>query len=848
MKYLVDANRYRDNIALIDNTGKSLTYQQLQKKVLSLGEGLGQGLALLECLNEVDAIAFYLAALEKGCPIILVNPQDKKNIKTIYERYPIRYHFYKADHQWQLKSNPAQEIAQYHQDLAAILSTSGSTGNSKQIKLSLSNLTSNADSIVEYLNINEHDRTITTLPFNYSYGLSVINSHLRAGASIVLNDLSVTEKQFWHVFEEQKCCSFAGVPHTYELLLRSDFVDSNLPSLRYFTQAGGKLPADKVAQIQQLAKEKGADFYVMYGQTEATARMAYLPPSHAAEKPGSIGIAIPGGELSLIDEEGQAISDPYTEGELIYKGPNIMMGYATNLKDLTTDESQAYLRTGDLAQFDSDGYFSITGRLNRFVKPFGIRIGLDELENSLAQEGLHCTCTGTDDQLMLAITEGHSADKIQQRVVELTHLPNSLVNVQPIEEIPRLSNGKINYPALISFFEESTNSLSVDNSQKSAKDQLVQVFKSRLNIRDVPLNANFRELGGDSLTYVQVSMDLEKILGHLPNNWENTPLIELANKASTSKSSKHWSRLDSSSVIRAWSVSAVVMNHAGLSFLAGGAALLLLVSGLNLARFQWASILEGNFSGFLRSMFLNVLLPYWGLLIAFPLLKGGSVDIHALLLVANMFRIETDSGFPAWFIAALVQCLLLTFLPLTIPMVRHWVKSNEFLYALILVAISIVARLLDGYFQWGENLGTLGRQITWVFWLFTVGFAAFFAETTPKKILISTLIIALPTLFFSGDFPRIFTISIGGLFLVWYSSIPLPALLKKPIAIIGSASLFIYLLHSRAPIMLIPSLPVDIPRIVIGISMGIIGWKLYDIGINYAFRKWNRGSHLAKPS
>src|SRR6476619_4365758 len=217
-----------------------------------------------------------------------------------------------------------------HPDLALLLSTSGSTGSPKLVRLSHRNLATNTAAIAEYLDIRETDRAATTLPMSYCYGLSVIHSHLLRGAGLILTDRSVVDDEFWDSFRCHRGTTFPGVPHTFDLLDRIGFDGSSVPDLRYVTQAGGRLAPDQVRRFAALGSRHGWDLFVMYGATEATARMAYLPTELAFDNPHCIGVPIPGGEFR-IEPTGDGRDGV---GELVYRGPNVMMGYASTPHDL----------------------------------------------------------------------------------------------------------------------------------------------------------------------------------------------------------------------------------------------------------------------------------------------------------------------------------------------------------------------------------------------------------------------------------------------------------------------------------------------------------------------------------
>ncbi len=330
--------------------------------------------------------------------------------------------------------------------LALLLTTSGSTGSPKFVRLSYENIFHNAESIAEYLDISADDKPITTLPMNYSYGLSIINSHFIRGATIILTEASILKKEFWDLCKEQKATTFGGVPFVYEMLDRLKFETLDLPSLKTLTQAGGKLNPALSAKFAETCKEKGIRFFTMYGQTEATARMSYLPHEKNLDKAGSIGIAIPGGELMLQDEAGNQITEPHVIGELIYKGANVSLGYAESLADLSKkDDNNGLLHTGDLAYVDQDGYFFITGRIKRIIKVAGNRISLDEVEELLKEHGHECICTGSDDNLYVYTLK---EDQAQIKKIIKGKLNLKGVKVMKIEEIPRNHFGKVLYSEL----------------------------------------------------------------------------------------------------------------------------------------------------------------------------------------------------------------------------------------------------------------------------------------------------------------------------------------------------------------------------------------------------------------
>lgn len=338
-----------------------------------------------------------------------------------------------------------------NEELALLLTTSGSTGSPKLVRQSYRNIQSNAEAIAAYLELDDTERPITTLPMNYTYGLSVINSHVQVGATVLLTEQSMAMKGFWQFMREQEATSFSGVPFTYELLKKVRFFKMDLPSLRTMTQAGGKLSPELHREFAQWAAEKGKRFVVMYGQTEATARMGYLPADKSLEKYGSMGRPIPGGRFILVDGNDQEITEPDIVGELIYEGDNVTLGYGLCREDLAKgDERQGRLITGDMARMDADGYYYIVGRKKRFLKIFGNRVNLDEIDQLVKMEfpGLDCASTGVDDEMKTYVTDAAVADAIRRFLSVKTHLSESAFTVEYIPEIPKNEAGKVLYKDL----------------------------------------------------------------------------------------------------------------------------------------------------------------------------------------------------------------------------------------------------------------------------------------------------------------------------------------------------------------------------------------------------------------
>ncbi len=450
-------------IALLDDAGQSLSYQDLAKKVdiLSARIGSNKKFIVVKCKNNIKTIIAYIAALRGDHAVLMLDSElDASLSKHLIAHYKPNILLDCSTEDDEIQHQEINDEKQdLHPDLALLLSTSGSTGSPKLVKLTQKNLQANAASIAEYLQLDHSESPITTLPLHYSYGLSIINSHLLVGAKILLTSHSIVSKEFWHFFKTAEASSLAGVPYTYEMLKRLRIERMELPSLRYMTQAGGKLAPPLVEHFATITAEKNIHFYTMYGQTEATARISYLPADKVLTKTGSIGIAIPSGKISLEDSSGNIILTPKTDGELIYQGDNVMMGYAESASDLALgDQLNGTLRTGDISQFDEEGFFYITGRLKRFIKIFGNRVNLEEIEHELETQGFECKCVGEDNLLIIATLDANNHEEIQQYISQKYHFHHSVIKLYSVAKFPLNSSGKLQYSQLFDLYQSQLTS------------------------------------------------------------------------------------------------------------------------------------------------------------------------------------------------------------------------------------------------------------------------------------------------------------------------------------------------------------------------------------------------------
>ncbi|MDQ0867205.1 AMP-binding protein [Arthrobacter globiformis] len=795
----------------------TLTYRELADRVdaLALRLGTQRRLVALAAANDVDSLVAYLAALVAGHPLILL-PEDKPAaLESLVAAYDPDVVLGSANGQTLLEERRAGTRHELHPDLALLLSTSGSTGSPKLVRLSATNLQANAESIAEYLNIGPADRAATTLPMSYCYGLSVINSHLLRGAGLVLTDLSVVDPCFWELFRTGGATSFAAVPYTFELLERVGFAGMDLPGLRYVTQAGGRLAPERVQSYAELGRRKGWELFVMYGQTEATARMAYLPSKLAAEHPGAIGIPVPGGAFRIEPVPG------LEHGELVYTGPNVMLGYAETPEDLGAGRTVHELRTGDLARQHPAGVYEVVGRRSRFVKIVGLRVDLGQVERILADLGVEAASAGTDQGLVVAVEGSHDTQLLAKVLAQGIGLPRAALELHAVEHLPRLATGKVDYPAVLALSEPALSKPAPSKpgpDPAAGPDDVRRVFRDTLERTDIGDGDTFVSLGGDSLSYVATSVRLEQLLGHLPPDWHVTPVRDLeqhAGKKPAGKMRRYFAPLETSIVLRAVAIVLIVSTHVGLMKWPGMAHVLMAVAGYNFARFQ----LSGDRLPRFRRQFTSlarVAVPSMAFIGVAYLITDRYTLANVVLLNSVVGPEAVTTQWHFWFIEVLVYILLGMSALLAIPWADRAERRFPLLFPLAVTGLALLSRydIVDPGIP--HPSPTL--------WLFALGWAIARTRTWVQRCAVSGLaILTVPGCFF-GDTHRELTLVAGILLLTWLPTIPVPKGLQRLAVLLASASLYAYLVHW----LVYPLLDATSPALAVAASLaaGVAYWAL----------------------
>ncbi len=856
--------------------GGTVSYAELSQRVGDLAHdllGSTRRLVLVEGSNRIESLVAYLAAIQHGHVALLVpdgRPDQREEIVAAYDPDVL---LGAGPTGWTASERRDGTAHDLHPDLALLLSTSGSTGSPKLVRLSHENLRSNALSIASALHLTGDDRAMTSLPMHYCYGLSVVNSHLAVGAGVVLSADSVVDECFWELFAATGATSLAGVPYTFDLLDRSGFEHRELPTLRRVTQAGGRLAPARVRHYAELGRQRGWELVVMYGQTEATARMACLPPALAVSRPEAIGVPVPGGSLRI--EPLEQSPGPGT-GELVYTGPNVMMGYAEGPVDLALGATLDELRTGDLARC-VDGIYEIVGRLSRHAKVFGLRLDLDRVERCTATPRTPVRCVVVDEVLHVFTTDPRGATRLHERVVDRCGLPTGAVRVGVLDRLPRTATGKPDHAAL-----ETQARLLAARSARSdeprpgssggpvtataVRDELALV----LGRPDAGPHSSFVGLGGDSLSYVELSTRLTSLLGDLPAGWHTLGATALARAARPHPPHHPVPRppgrlpdrtlgrllgrllgrprgrpVDTGVVLRALAIVLVVGTHANLLTVAGGAHVLLAVAGFNLARFQLAALPRRQRVRHILAAVGRVAVPS-ALFIGVAGLVTGMYDLRTALFLNGLLGSDTWTlDWQFWFLEALVWACLGTAALMAVPAVDRLERRAPYAFALGLVLAALVLR-----FAWtGIEAGPTERYTPGpVLWLVAVGWAAARATTTPRRLLLLVLA-GVGCVGFFGDLQRELLVLAGLGLLTVVPTVRLPRWPAAACATLAGASLAIYLTHWQV----YPHLEWEHPWLATGLSLAVgIAYAAATRSALRALARWiraaaRRGGETSRP-
>ncbi|TDO44235.1 acyl-CoA synthetase (AMP-forming)/AMP-acid ligase II [Kribbella sp. VKM Ac-2527] len=770
--------------ALIDAIGP-LSYGALAERVDALAATLpdvdaGRRLVHVPLAARRDLVLAYLAVLQAG-HVALVTPSEHTSITTAYS--PDLRLREDGTFDGPGRTEPRHLL---HHDLALLLSTSGSTGSPKLVRLSHTNLTSNADAIIAALSITPADRAVTSLPLHYCFGLSVLHAQLRAGATTVLWPGSVTEPAFGSEIRRNHVTLLPATPHVADLLDVQGVLD-DLPSLRLLAQAGGALPSARVSELAARGRANGWDLAVMYGQTEATARMAVLPPELADLYPDAVGWPIAGSAFRLDTAGIDQPVGPDPVGELVFSGPGVMLGYAEHADDLALGRMHAELRTGDLARIDGDGLVRIVGRRSDHVKIMGIRIDLGQVERVLRDNGVVCCVTGTDEQLQITYQRcGRQAGAVRDQAASAAGLGVSVVSVRDLDELPVLPNGKTDRRACAAL--HTTDAIDDAGEATDSLAAVTSVLAPLVGHASIDPDRSFAELGGDSFNHVAASLKLTRLLGTLPPDWHHRPVRELVALSPGRQARRSLiQRVETTVVLRGVAVLTICGSHVGLFRLAGGAHILLAAGGFLFARYVLAASETADRVRRTTRAAITIAVP--AMIVAAVMVFGfRSIHWSNLALVHWLVRPQDINIF--WFVEALLMVSVLTTAVLAVPRMRAAYSLDPWRTAMVALAVLLVPRYLVPALFDGPVRGLPGT----VAWLFVAGIAMAVAGTR-RRSAVTAVVAAVATIGFFPDGERNLIILCGLAVLALLPAAPIPGLLVRPLGVLAAASLHIYLVQ-----------------------------------------------------
>ncbi|MBH0237718.1 AMP-binding protein [Methylobrevis albus] len=843
--FVADLARYGAAPALVVDGQPPISHAELAARAARFGAGLaarlgpGKHLVAIEAAASEHAVVAYLGTLGAGHAVLLLPPDDEVAVAAAEATYRPDTVFRRAGGRWRLMDGAVDAgaprrgaDAALHPDLALVMTTSGSTGHGKGVRISAEALSANAAAIAATLGLSRDDRASLLLPLHYCYGLSVLNAHLAAGGSVHLAGRSVLAPDFAAAFEAAGCTTLAGVPFTFELLERTGFRERLPATLRLMTVAGGRPDSRIVARYEAALAARGGRMFVMYGQTEATARMAILPAATALGRPDCIGEAIPGGSFLLRDDAGRVIDGPGGPGELVYRGPNVMMGYAEIRADLARGAEVEELATGDLACREPDGLYRLVGRRRRISKIAGVRVGHDALEAALAERGIAAAVVGDDARVLAAYTTDVAPAEVTALLAAAGRLTGAQVAAIRLGELPRLASGKIDYEQLRGHLAAAATT----PARRAAGEPLLEVYRRSFFPHPVAESDSFAGLGGDSLRHVEIAMALERRLGAVPAGWEAQTVAALAAQAPAGRGGRM--PVPTEILLRPLAILLVVIQHATLWPVPGGAAAMMVLIGFGLARFQLPSLAAGDVGRVFRPLAL-VLPPYFAIVAAYTL-AWGEVPWASVFLTGNFGLADPvhHSMVPYlyWFVEAYAQLLLVVAGLFLVPAVRRAAAADPFRLGLWLLAGALLLR------AGSEAIWPLGGRAIFtlphVALLAAFGWCAALAGTSRRRLLVLGLAVAvMPVLAYAGGNWTGSWVKFGLQVLVlaallYLPQVPLPRRLAAPVLALAAAGYHVYLVHRFVPELLLAPLEPQLPHGVFtllavtgGVGLGLLAWR-----------------------
>lgn len=768
-------------------------------------------------------------------------------------------------------------------DMVGILYTSGSTGEPKGVMLSHRNFVARAKCVSEYLGIVPDDKILHLPHYSFGYGLDQLFNGFYAGATGVLHNY-VTPQALMKLMLEERITGLAAVPTALVALTALDWPLEIREHLRYIAAAGGRMPESATRSLRCLAPEAG--IFLMYGQTE-TLRSTFLPPSEVDYHPNSMGRAISVAKIYAVRADG-TLCGPNEPGELVQTGDTVALGYWNDPERTaqifrpapaqTAPGSQPAIGvwSGDIVTYDEDGRFYYVGRQDDLIKTSGYRVSPTEIEDVLYASGLvnNAAVVGVKHadlgQVVIAFvtTPGNgSLDREGLLAYCRRELPGYMLPYQIVhrDALPLNANSKIDRRRLVSEYgeqlydtvlERPRATLEVSAPEKSdltsraleflgmrrrSSASVGEIFASAFNLKSVDEQKSFTSLGGDSLSYVDVSTALEDYIGHIPENWENMSIAELGQ---IQRSDSAGTTIAPDVLLRAAAIFGVVALHNRYSSLAGGPSLLFVLSGLSFARFAW----NGDPGQVRRSIFgtmMKVVIPTMLMLLMF-FVGDGIFHWSTIFFYDNLLEPESPLWWEgAWFVQVLFQILLFMGALAFIPGAAPFGEKRRYTFGILLTTGTFLLHYIMALTVHAPIM-MFGHLPQFFLWQFALGWLIFSSKSHLQRAITLAILFgcmgALTTINgLTGDYllqhHAPYWLGLGTLLLLWMPPVPLPRVLAAPIVTIAKSTLFIYLFHWPFDVVAYRWLHINGGPlgIIIGFGGGLAVWALYE-GLIRTFR------------
>jgi acyl-CoA ligase (AMP-forming) (exosortase A-associated) len=722
------------------------------------------------------------------------------------------------------------------ENIAGLLYTSGSTGSPKGVVLTHRNFVVANTTIADYLKYRESDRILNLPPYSFGFGLSQLFTSLHKGATAVLHTY-LSPQDMMRTIVADRVTGVSGVPTAMAQLAAMPWPPEAEASIRYISVAGGRMPENATRQLRR--DHPQTDIYLMYGMTE-TLRSTYLAPEEADTRPTSIGKPIPNANISVLRAD-ETPCDPGEVGELVQKGPLIARGYwndaartANVFRPIPGDGPEPAVWSGDMVKRDADGFIYFMGRRDEIMKIRGYRVSPVEIEDVVlasGQAGLAaalCVPQGeTDQSLVVYVTPKDNQTPDTGAILDhcRAQLPPYLVPSQILvrSALPLTANGKLERKKLLAEHLEAQaaapapipaqqampaqagyirrwkdEALHLLGFQKRRFETAADIFAWNFPGRRIAANDTFLTLEGDSLSYVSVSTGLEKFLGYLPETWEAIPINRLEKMRTTAPAT---SLLRPDIAVRAVALICIVMVHAGNSTITGSSMLLLVLSGVSFARFNWSSDARRTIVTMTR-LAVKIIIPTW-IMLAVVFTYRHEISWSVLFFsdnLANPMRVYW--WLPEWFVQVLLQIFVFMGLLSLVPGIARFGHTRRFTFGTILFAASVALYAGFAYLA-SPRLLDFDSLPIYFLWLFALGWLIAAAETPGQKlgtyVMMLAALAALITVGRTGDFSMRehgrYWLILGAPVLLWAPSVAVPEFIGAIAGLLARATLFIYLFH-----------------------------------------------------